>query len=95
VEDQRGLEAAVGEEQRLAGELGEVIAQAHDDHAFRWRRLRQGMAPASQAVGALAQSRASAMHDDSHRSTSQQLAGTAGRTSYAGGYWRYYAWRFI
>jgi hypothetical protein len=37
----------------------------------------------------------SAMLNDSHESTSSQLAGLAGRTSYAGGSWRFYAWRFI
>jgi len=31
---------------------------------------------------------------DSHRTTSQQLAGAAGRSSFAGS-WRFYAWRFI
>jgi hypothetical protein len=36
----------------------------------------------------------SVMQNDSHRSTSS-LAGLAGSTSYAGGSWRYYAWRFI
>jgi hypothetical protein len=36
----------------------------------------------------------SAMQNDAHQSTST-LAGLAGRTSYAGGSWRYYAWRFI
>jgi hypothetical protein len=35
------------------------------------------------------------MQNDSHRSTSSQLAGTAGTTSYPAGYWRAYAWRFI
>jgi len=35
------------------------------------------------------------MQNDSHRSTSSTLAGTAGRTSYSGGSWRFYAWRFI
>jgi hypothetical protein len=35
------------------------------------------------------------MQNDSHRSTSSKLAGLAGRTSYSGGAWRYYAWRFI
>jgi len=34
------------------------------------------------------------MQNYSHRSTST-LAGLAGRTSYAGGTWRFYAWRFI
>jgi hypothetical protein len=38
---------------------------------------------------------ASVMQNDSHRSTSSQLAGLAGWTSCAGGSWRYYAWRFI
>jgi len=37
----------------------------------------------------------SVMQNDSHRSTSSTFAGLAGRTSYAGGSWRYYAWRFI
>jgi len=37
----------------------------------------------------------SAMQNDSHRSTSSQLAGLAGTTSYTAGYWRAYAWRFI
>jgi hypothetical protein len=35
------------------------------------------------------------MQNDSHRSTSSQLAGLAGSTSYPTGSWRYYAWRFI
>jgi len=35
------------------------------------------------------------MQNDSHRSTSFMLAGLAGRSSYAGGFWRSYAWRFI
>jgi len=38
------------------------------------------------------------MQHDCHRSTSSTLAGLAGlagRTSYAGGSWRFYAWRFI
>jgi hypothetical protein len=37
----------------------------------------------------------SVMQHDSHRSTSSTLAGLAGRASYAGGSWRFYAWRFI
>jgi hypothetical protein len=35
------------------------------------------------------------MPNDNHRSTSSTLAGLAGRTSYVGGSWRFYAWRFI
>jgi hypothetical protein len=35
------------------------------------------------------------MSNDRHSTTSPQLAGTAGRMSYADGSWRYYAWRFI
>ncbi len=35
------------------------------------------------------------MSNHSHRTTSEQLAGIAGRTSYPGGSWRFYAWRFI
>jgi len=35
------------------------------------------------------------MFDDSRTTTTRSSAGLAGRTSYAGGSWRYYAWRFI
>jgi hypothetical protein len=35
------------------------------------------------------------MQNDSHISTSPQLAGTAGTMSYPAGYRRTYAWRFI
>jgi hypothetical protein len=35
------------------------------------------------------------MSDDSRPTTLRSTAGLAGRTSYAGGSWRYYAWRFI
>jgi hypothetical protein len=36
----------------------------------------------------------SAMSSDGHRST-LRTAGLAGRSSFAGSSWRFYAWRFI
>ncbi len=51
--------------------------------------------PALRAPRRLWHNHGSAMSNDGRHTTLARSAGLAGRTSYAGGSWRFYAWRFI